>query len=332
MPELTLSLPLILGLLALFLIVGGGLAYFGLQATGGLVEPTEAPTATFTPTATLTPTPLTPSPTATSQPSPTPSTYFVKSGDSCSEIAAIFGISVRSIIELNNLDSSCSLSPDQALLIPYPTPTQTPLATATLSDIEATRAACETDIYVVQENDTLSTIALIYGVPVEAIKEWNGLTVDTAFLGQTLSIPLCEREFILGIGTVTPSPAPPYPAPELLLPLDGQAFTLANDQVVLQWSSVGTLRQNEAYQVTITDITSGQNRTLVEEVFDTKFIVPPSFRPSTNAPHIFRWFVLPVAQRGVEQDGTPRWEAAGARSKTWAFTWSGAAPQATPTP
>ncbi|HSO27854.1 MAG TPA: hypothetical protein VLS48_07265, partial [Anaerolineales bacterium] len=56
MPELTLSLPAALGLLALFLSIGAVLVYFAMSQTGGaataMLAETLTPTATLTETAT----------------------------------------------------------------------------------------------------------------------------------------------------------------------------------------------------------------------------------------------------------------------------------------
>jgi LysM repeat protein len=322
-----LSLPVAILLLVIFVSLGASLTYFGLQETDQIVEPTAVPTATNTATPSPTHTPITPTSTSTLQPTPTPVTYIVQSGDSCSGIAAFFNISIQSIIIENSLPVECILTVNQELKIPHPTPTNTPIATATLSSSEETREACETETYVVQADDTLSMIATVRGIPMEAIQVWNGMVVDTVFEGQIIILPLCEVTFIWGAGTVTPSPAPPYPAPELLLPLDGQAFTLADDTVTLQWSSVGTLRQNEAYQVIVIDVTEGQNKKLVDEVTDTKYIIPESMRPGESKPHVFRWYVVPVAQISVDEEGNPVWVPGGATSATWAFTWSGAVPE-----
>ncbi|MDH5506362.1 MAG: LysM peptidoglycan-binding domain-containing protein [Anaerolineae bacterium] len=332
MPEVTVSLPVILGMLALFIVVGGALTYLAIVNTVGLQTPEPDVTITPTPTASATGTPVTPTATFTPQPSPTPQTYRVQPEDTCSGIAFLFKISVQAIVLMNNLSADCSLSVGMELRIPAPTPTQTPIATTTLTNKEATRDACEVVRYTVVANDSLSQIAEIRGVPVEAIMDWNGLTTSNVFLGQVIEIPLCLRVYVQGQGTVTPSPAPPYPAPELLLPVDGEAFTLANDTVVLQWSAVGTLRDNEAYQVTVIDVTADGEIVLVEEVVDTKFIIPTTLRPTDGKPHIFRWFVLPVARVGVDEDNNPVWVPGGAISETWAFTWSGEVPQATPQP
>ena len=336
MPEITLSLPAALGALTLILLIGAAAVYFSLRSglTGATItDPTAEGTATET--ATITPTPtetLLPTSIPTETPLP-PFDYTVKSGDSCLGIAAAFTVSVQSIVVLNNLPSSCIISAGQILKIPYPTPTPAPPPTDIPNEATQTAQACEKVPYTVQENDTLSTISFNYNVPQDAIKFYNGLSTDAVFLGQTLLIPLCER-FATPGPTATATLPPPYQAPNLLLPPDGAAFTLANDVVTLQWASIGTLRENEAYQVTIEDVTSGQGRRLTEYVTDTKFIVPTSFRPNDNLAHVIRWWVTTVRQNGVDEQGQPIYESAGAISDKRVFTWVGVTVegQATPTP
>ena len=331
MPKITLSLPAALGFLALFLIVGAGAVFFTLRATDRVVEPTVIPTATTTATVTSTPTATlttTPIPTATLQP---PFEYTVREGELCSSIAAQFSIDVNSIIILNNLSSACFVSVGQTLKIPFPTPTVTAEPTSTLEGVAATEAACEKVNYTVQENDTLSSIAANYAVPQEAIKNFNGLSTDTVFLGMQVQIPLCMRAATPG-PTPTPTTPPPYPAPNLLLPADGASFTLADDIVTLQWASIGTLRGTEVYQITVEDITEGAGRKIVEYVTDTKLIVPVSFRPKDNLPHVMRWNVTTVRQVGSDEQGEPIWESAGSLSADRVFSWTGAATEATPEP
>lgn len=332
MPEVTLSLPIALGLLVLFLVVGATVVYVGLNATKHIANPTPIPTQTETATASLTPTDTqlpTLVPTATLEP---PTKYTVAAGDTCGGIAILFGVNVQSIIVLNNLSAQCTnLVVGQQLLIPHPTPTALPVATDTLQPADATKAACDKVNVTVQANDTLSSIAANYAVPQQAIKDFNGLSSDNVFIGQTIVVPLCMRAATAG-PTPTATIPPPYPAPNLLLPSDGAAFTLANDVVTLQWASIGTLRTNESYQVTIEDVTTGQARRIVDYVADTKYIVPTSFRPSDNVAHVLRWWVAPVRQAGTDDQGQPIYTSAGAVSDKRVFTWVGAAVKATPTP
>jgi len=329
LPEIRLSLPAALGIIALVLAIGAALVFYGLSAGGRVVEPTpvasptETPTASPQPTATLLPTDI---PTATALP---PFDYTVAAGDTCGGIAFTFGISVQSIIIQNNLASTCPLSQGQVLKIPYPTPTPLPAATTTPLPAQATIEACDKVAITVQENDTLSSISLNYAVSMAAIKDFNGLTTDSVYLGQPLLIPLCMRAATPG-PTPTATLPPPYPAANLLLPADGAAFTLANDVVTLQWASVGVLRDTEAYQVIVEDVTATRTRRLTDYVTDTKFIVPTSFRPNDNVAHVFRWRIATVRQAGTDEQGQTIWASAGATSEQRVFTWTGIAVQGTP--
>ncbi len=333
MPEITVGLPLAIGLVIFFLSVGAGIVYLALQQAGSASESTPSPTITQTTTPTTTATPTTPTATPTPQPSPTPLTYTVSQGDSCLTIAARFEVSIRSIVQLNDIPASCdTLFAGQELLIPHPTPTASPFPTATLSGLEATQAACEKVNYEVEAGDTLNTIALNYNVPEEAIREYNGMVSNTVYEGMPLIIPLCARAATPG-PSPTPTPPPPYPAPNLLLPTDGAVFALDTEQVTLQWSSVGLINENESYRITVVDVTEGQGRKLVEYETDTKFIVPGSFRPRDNSPHVYRWTISTVRQADVDEDGNPIWESAGAVSEPRVFTWTGETPaEVTPTP
>lgn len=334
MPQLTLSLPAALGALTLILMIGAASVYFSLRAgitgttlTEPTLEGTATETVTITPTATETQ-PPTPIPTETPLP---PFDYTVREGETCGLLAAKFQVSVQSIIVQNQLSSQCFVSVGQPLKIPYPTSTPAPPPTEIPNEATQTAQACEKVPYTVQENDTLSSISFNYNVPQDAIKFYNGLSTDSVFIGQSLLIPLCER-FATPGPTPTATLPPPYQAPNLLLPPDGAAFTLANDVVTLQWASIGNLRENERYQVTIEDVTSGQGRRLTEYATDTKFIVPTSFRPNDNLAHVIRWWVTTVRQNGVDEQGQPTYDSAGAISEKRVFTWVGVAVEGSPSP
>jgi len=333
MPEITLSLPAALGALVIVLLIGAAVVYLSLQAGigGNLEEPTAVLTPSETPTITPTGTEI---PTSTLIPSETPLPpvdYTVRTGDTCGLIAATFGIRTDSIIILNNLSAQCFVSVGQVLKIPYPTSTPKPPDTAVPNEGTQTAQACEKVPYTVQANDTISSISANYNVPQDAIKFYNGLSTDNVFLGTTIIIPLCER-FATPGPTPTATLPPPYPAANLLLPADGAAFTLANDVVTLQWASVGTLREDERYQVTVLDVTSGQGLRLIDYVTDTKFIVPASFRPNDNLAHVIRWWVTTVRQNGVDEQGQPVYDSAGAISDNRVFSWVGIAVQGTASP
>ncbi len=332
--QVTLDSRIALALVAVLALVSAGITYAATRALGpGAVS--ETPTGTPTSTATASPIPSV-TPTHTAEPTATPLPpieYTVVEGDTCGSVAFFFNVSVRSIIELNNLGTQCLLTIGQTLLVPQPTPTASPTATSTLSPAEATEAACPKISYTVEGGDSLFGIAQNYNVAVQAIKDYNGLGGDTVFEGQVLIIPLCER---LGGPTPTPTTPAPYPAPNLLLPKDGEAFTLANDTVSLQWAAVAPLREDEFYRVTVVDVTeesvgSGK-KSLVDYVNDTKYILPTEFRPSGSEPHVIRWWVQTVRLTGSTSTGDARYASAGGASTQRVFSWSGAAPVATAPP
>jgi LysM repeat protein len=333
MPSITISLPAAIGLLALFLAIGAIMVYFALRTTPEvIIEMTPTPTSSLTPTPTNTATLPPPTTTYTPEPSPTPISYQVQANDTCLGIAGFFEISVESLVTLNNLSIACdTLTLGQTLLIPQPTPTITPMPSATFSVAEQTEAACEKVAYVVQENDTLGSIATNYDVPMEAIREENGLPGDTVLLGQSIVIPLCRR-FATPGPSPTPTLPPPYPAPNLLLPADGAPFTISDDTITLQWASVGTLRETEVYAVYIEDATAGQGITLVNYVNDTRYIIPATLRPTENSAHAFYWWVVVVRQVSVDESGNPTWDNAGSPSTKRVFTWTGGGAAPTPTP
>lgn len=107
-----------------FVALLGGLVFVLLQTpteTLGAAAPAKHAYANsnhhINPTMTLTPTPM---PTWTPLP---PMEYVVKNTDYCSSIAALFGVSVQSIIRENNLDANCTIKEGDVLKIPQPTPT-----------------------------------------------------------------------------------------------------------------------------------------------------------------------------------------------------------------
>ncbi len=332
-PEVTLSLPIALLLVMVALAIGAVTVFYALKQKPSIViPPTVTNTLTPTPTVTITTTPVPPTATFTPAPTATPVTHLVKANETCTGIALFYKVSVQSIVSLNNLSTNCDLYVNMPLLIPQPTPTATDLPSATFSSAEQTEAACDKVDITVQQNDTLGGIAAAYGVPMEAVRTYNGLPNNSVYIGQKLTIPLCMR-FATPGPSPTPTLPPPYQAPALLLPVDGAAFS-GTDNVILQWASVGTLRSDELYMVTIDDVTTGGDVKLVDYVSDSKYILPQSLRPKVNAPHVFRWKITTVRQASTDASGKPVYESAGSTSEPRVFVWMGGGnqPVATPTP
>ena len=177
---------------------------------------------------------------------------------------------------------------------------------------------------------TLSGIAANYNVSMMDIKIYNNLSSDIVRQGDKLVIPLCDRLPTAG-PTLTPTPLPPYPAPNLLLPRSGEAFSATDEAVTLQWASVASLFPNEVYRVVIQDLTSSEERILTQYVTDTKFILPSSFRPTDSTPHVIQWSVS-VARQINQDPNNPIYEEAGAISAFRVFSWTGSGIGPTPNP
>lgn len=95
--------------------------------------------------------------------------YIVKSGDSLYSIANKYGVTVKEIKDLNNLNSD-SLSIGQKLLLP--------------GESEETTL----NTYTVMSGDTLYKIANKYNISVDELKKLNNLSSNTLSIGQTLKI------------------------------------------------------------------------------------------------------------------------------------------------
>ena len=119
-----------------------------------------------------------------------PSNYTVAHGDTLSEIAERFGMSVEALIEANGIVDPDLILSGEVLLLPRGDGS----ASGGLPETGQTSGG---DTYVVQFGDTLGEIAERFGVPVGAIVGANGLA-DPHFIveGQTLTIPVVESPMV----------------------------------------------------------------------------------------------------------------------------------------
>ena len=150
-----------------------------------MAEPIPSPTASpaagqvrvpivvLSPTATPTPTPV---PTPTPTPAPTPVTHTVRAGETLSGISDLYDVQVSVIVELNDIPDPDNLVVGQRLRLP-----------------EGTLVSEQEDApgpYTVQPGDTLSAIAVTYGVSINDLMAANGISdPDSIFAGQELRIP-----------------------------------------------------------------------------------------------------------------------------------------------
>ncbi len=305
--------------LALAILGGGGFGLYTMLA----VEPEPEPTSvavTPSPTSTSLPSPTptdTPAPTSTPTPLP-PQAHDVQEGETMSDIAALYEVTVEEIVALNPDIDPEFIQPGQVLLIPAPTPQAEGLSAAEAGGSAATSGGFV--VHVVRSGETLSSIAKEYDISVSVIQAANDLSPDD----ETIR---AEQSLVIPLNTPTPSPTPTadpnvtptaissYASPALLYPPDGAVLDRA--PVLLQWASVSVLKSDEWYQLSLwqpsNDVVSATVQTRA-----TAWRVPSDLLQRADAP-TFRWRVQ-VVRETREQT----YEDAGIPSATYSLTWQGA--------
>jgi LysM repeat protein len=309
--------------LAMVIVAGGGFGLYKMLAEPD-PEPTVSPATpspTPTPTASATPT-YTPAPTSTPTPLP-PRAHSVQEGETMSDIAELYETTVDEILALNPDVDPELIQTDQVLLVPAAVAASDSLPPGTT----ATPGAFV--IHIVESGETLIAIAEEYGVPISLIRTANDLAPEdeTIRTGQSLIIPQptpTPEASPTAIPDATSTPIARYGAPTLLYPADGAVFAAGEAPVLLQWASVSILRENEWYQLDLSQRAGG--------------IVSSTVRTRATA-----WRVpLDVLQRAGDDEAEFRWrvqivrevreqtyEEAGAVSAIRSFVWR--APTLTPT-
>ncbi len=336
---------LVAGVIVLALLVIGGLQLRSRAATPP-VPPTSTPAATFTLTPTLPPTETpTSRPTSTAAPptatsvltppnTPVPPTiYKVRPNDTLGTIADKFKTTIDAIQAFNGLGDADVIQVGQDLQIPAagstPNPTVTPRPTETF----VPGPTPGTVLHVVQSGDTLLGISLKYGVAMNIIQKANNIPDPESIKeGQQLVIPIGPIATATAGPLPTPTGPPKYTAPLLLSPLDAATFEGNDEPILLQWASVGILRQNEYYSVRLEQLNSGAPPTTFR-TRATGWHIPVELFPKPNDTHrTFAWQVRVVRETGTHADGTPIFSDAGPASATRIFNWPIAYPTPTPTP
>ncbi len=108
--------------------------------------------------------------------------HRVRRGESLGTIARRYKISVRSIMEVNNLRSARYLRSGSRLKIPHSEATATPSRAST-------GAISSSGVHTVAKGDSLWNIARKYDVTVKQIMSLNNLSSSTLSIGQKLKIP-----------------------------------------------------------------------------------------------------------------------------------------------
>lgn len=103
-------------------------------------------------------------------------TYTVRRGNTLSQIANAYGVTVSHIVEMNNLQNPDLIYPGEKLRITESTNT-------TLNSV------IQSNYYTVQRGDTLSRIAKRYGVTVQYLVNLNGITnPNLIYTGQLIKV------------------------------------------------------------------------------------------------------------------------------------------------
>lgn len=181
-----------------------------------------------------------------------PSTYRVKSGDTVTQIAKRFGLSITAIAKLNNLGPKSLIRVGQVIKLVGNTP----------PDIDA-------ESYRVKPGDTLSGIASRHKLTLSELTSINRISSSTLiYPGQ-----------VLRVARVIPTPQPPVNAPETYQVVAGDSL----DSVAQKFGmTLSTLREyNDLARASI--IYVGQVLNLKPPVGKAKAPAPKTPKPASSA-------------------------------------------------
>ncbi|HEX6383555.1 MAG TPA: LysM domain-containing protein [Anaerolineae bacterium] len=147
-------------------------------------------------------------------------TYTVQPGDTLSSIARTFGVAVDAIVQANNIANPNFIVSGQVLTIPGvdgPVNAETTTPAPAPAQPAAPAQTTADGRYVVQRGDSLSKIAGLTGVSVNAIVAANEISNPNLIaVGQQLIIPGWAGE-VAAAPAASPAPAAPAPAaPEIV--------------------------------------------------------------------------------------------------------------------
>ncbi len=287
-PREAVSPWLMVGGIFLLIIVTCGVIYLLLSGgrVGGLTfggaTPTRTPRSTGVPV-TIIPVTLPP---ASPTPGPTSATikHRVRSGENLTIIADRYKVSVRAIMQANNLKDDTIRIGDE-LVIPLPTPTPPPggflepppqpaTPTALVNQSPPTPADAATPgviRHIVQRGDTLLGIAALYGSNANAIRIASQLESDWLAIGQELYVPVgawkpTPTETPVEISTPTATPRYAYAAPILIWPPDQHILRSAKDAPSFSWTAPATLKRGEYYVLYLDYELNGAKKSLTFSV------------------------------------------------------------------
>ncbi len=187
--------------------------------------------------------------------------------------------------------------------------------------------------HTVVKDENIITIGVQYGANVRVLSELNpqisfsqcdfGLQFGgpncTVLLyeGQQMRVPAPTPTPFLsptpnGSETPTPTATATFNLPGALSPSD-RAFFANGELITLRWTATGTLAADEAYLVTVEDLTTGQVFTATTS--ELSFVLPDEWRVQEAARHDFQWTIGVIT---VGQQDNPRYT-----TEPRQFTWQG---------
>ena len=117
-------------------------------------------------------------------PAETSGTYQVQKGDVLSKIAAKFGTSSATLVQMNNLSNPDVLYVGQELHVPNGGGSSYVAPKSSFSSVK------KGGTYTIQKGDTLSGIAIAAGVSLNDLRSLNNIQNDRIMAGETLDIPV----------------------------------------------------------------------------------------------------------------------------------------------
>lgn len=114
--------------------------------------------------------------------------HQIKSGETLTSIAQQYGVTVAALQEVNRMGSATTLRSGEKLKVPA-------MATAAPAPVEQSAKTISSRRHQVKSGDTLYSISILYGVPVEAIRKANGIRSPRSLqVGQWLQIPPSSKK------------------------------------------------------------------------------------------------------------------------------------------
>jgi len=314
----------ILAVLGLWWRVGAQPAQDEVAQEGDVILPSEIPILGPTPTPTLTPA-VAPTPTVAPL-EQVALTHEVSSGETLLGIAGFYGVTVEDIQAANNMTDERIFVGDE-LIIPVVRPVENTPETV-LSDSVFN--------YIVQQGDTVTSIAILFGATIDEILQANNLSEgDILRPGDVLLVPVSNVP-----SDVIDSPAQAantetastgaggldaqegeqiYIEPRPIGPPDGATLS-REEPVLIRWVSVDILAPNEWYVLLLNPTGGATQNVFPAWTKATSHRLNTELAPAPGASATYAWQVSVIRVKSGA-DGRRELEPVSPPSAVRTFTW-----------